>query len=101
MRNERWYSTTTKNGSEVRIKEWTSPGTAWTCRTRRRTYFIDALNDADYNLIEELGLPRWHFDYTGRGMVFSDSDNGYVRKMQLDALSLQFPLTALKLESTE
>ena len=87
-----YYASITKNGSAVRIKEWTSPGTAWSCGTIHRTIFIDKLNDDDYKLIEALGLPRWYFDFTGRGMTFSDSDSGkYVLSTQLKALEIQRP----------
>lgn len=65
---ETWYKTETINGSKVRIKEWSTPGTAWTSGTRHTVIFAD-LNDVDLEIQKNLGLPNWRWDYTGRGLT--------------------------------
>lgn len=87
-----YYSTETANGSPVRLVEYAKgPISVFSRPTKHVTVYIDLLNDADLELIESLGLPRWYFDFTGKGMTFQLYKQEYVSKTQLKALNLKTP----------
>lgn len=92
MIKPQYYYTETENGSPVEIKVTMNGNfTAWSRPTRNEHVFIDLLCKADLKIIEDLGLPRWYFDFTGKGMVFDKFKQEYVSKTQLEALKLKTP----------
>lgn len=93
-----YYETETANGSKVKIKsEIKGSFTAWSGPTRYEYIFIDYLVDADFELINNLQLPNWNFDFTGRGMVLQKGKQDWgITKTQLEALKLKTPWIKLK-----
>lgn len=87
------YKTSTFNGSKVNVKrEIRGEGNAWNHHIfYEDIYFIDLLNESDFNLVKELNLPNWYFDYTGKGMVLIQGKQEYVNKTIIKALNIKHP----------
>lgn len=89
--NETWYTTETNNGSKVRIKEWITPGTAWTQGNRHTVFFVE-LNDKDLEIQKALPLPHWRWDYTGRGLTLRKGTLDWgVTETHLSKLEIKTP----------
>jgi hypothetical protein len=89
--NETWYTTETDNGSKVRIKEWITPGTAWTQGTKHSIFFIE-LSNKDLEIQKSLPLPNWRWDFTGKGLTLEKGKMDYgVTKMHFDNLNIKTP----------
>lgn len=88
-----YYYSETENGSPVQIKVTINGNfTAWRGPTRREIVFVDKLNNIDFELINNLKLPNWNFDYTGRGLVLEKGKLDWgVTKTQLESLKIKTP----------
>ena len=86
-----WYESETENGSKVEIKEWTTPGTAWTFGTRHTVIFVE-MNEKDFDLISSLNLPNWNHDFTGRGLVLETGKLDWaITKQKIETLKIKTP----------